>query len=144
MADVMDIAAIMKVLPHRYPFLLVDRVTECDFQRRIVGLKNISITEPHFQGHFPQHPIMPGVLQLEALAQLAGILLNSIAQRPGAVAYLTTADNVKFRRMVVPGDQLRLEINLLRARTRVAEVEGFSSVGDDRACQAVMKFAYSE
>jgi beta-hydroxyacyl-ACP dehydratase FabZ len=144
MADVMDIEAIMKVLPHRYPFLLVDRVTECDFQRHIVGFKNITITEPHFQGHFPHHPIMPGVLQLEALAQLAGILLNQLAQREGAVAYLTTADEVKFRRMVVPGDQLRLEINILRARSKVAEVEGFSSVGDLRACQAIMKFAYAD
>lgn len=144
MADVMDVKAIMKVLPHRYPFLLVDRITECDHEKHIVGIKNVSATEPHFQGHFPEHPVMPGVLQLEAMAQVAGILLNSLAERPGAVAYLTTVDGAKFRRMVVPGDQLVLEVNLLRSRPRVAEVEAFASVGGERACQAIMKFAYAD
>jgi len=134
-----DIARIMECLPHRYPMLLVDRVLEFEEGHRIVGLKNVTINEPFFNGHFPQHPIMPGVLIVEALAQCGGLLLmNEIEDREGKVVYFMSLDGVKFRRPVIPGDQLRLEVELLQLRGRVCKLKGFARVDGNVAAEATM------
>ena len=115
--QVLGIEEIMKVLPHRYPFLLVDRMLEIDAGKRIVGIKNVTINEPFFQGHFPGHPIMPGVLIIEAMAQVGGMLLMGAVPDPEKkVVYFTSLNNVKWRRPVKPGDQLRFELELLQVR----------------------------
>jgi len=143
----MDIGRIMKILPHRYPILLVDRVLELVPQERIVGLKNVTINEQFFQGHFPGHPVMPGVLILESMAQVAGIL--AFAGEGSAeeveknmedkVIYFMSIDKVKFRRPVVPGDQLRQEVVQTRRRGTVASYEGKAYVGEDLVAEAQMK-----
>ncbi|WP_372795729.1 3-hydroxyacyl-ACP dehydratase FabZ [Pontiella sp.] len=139
----MDINEIMGILPHRYPFLLVDRIMELDLEaQKIVGYKNLTFNEPFFQGHFPGEPIMPGVKQLEAMAQVAGILLNKINAREGAIAYFMAIDKAKFRRKVVPGDCLRMEIEITRMRSRMATVSGKAYVGEDLASQADLMFGY--
>ena len=139
----MDINEILAILPHRYPFMLVDRITEVDVEnKRIVGFKNLTFNEPFFQGHFPQEPIMPGVMQLEAMAQVAGILLNKVNQKEGEIAYFMAIDKAKFRRKVVPGDVLRMEIEVTRWRSRMALVHGNAYVGDELACQADLMFGY--
>jgi UDP-3-O-[3-hydroxymyristoyl] N-acetylglucosamine deacetylase/3-hydroxyacyl-[acyl-carrier-protein] dehydratase len=120
---------IMKVLPHRYPFLLVDRILEIEEKKRIVGLKNVTINEPFFQGHFPGHPIMPGVLIIEAMAQVAGVLvLNGIADRKSKLVLLAGVDGAKFRKPVRPGDRLRMEMKVLRSRASMAKVSGTATV----------------
>ncbi|QBG48167.1 3-hydroxyacyl-ACP dehydratase FabZ [Verrucomicrobia bacterium S94] len=141
--SVMDINDIMGILPHRYPFLLVDRITELDLEnQKIVGYKNLTFNEPYFQGHFPGEPIMPGVKQLEAMAQVAGILLNKIKDREGAIAYFMAIDKAKFRRKVVPGDCLRMEIEITRMRSRMATVSGKAYVDNEIASQADLMFGY--
>ena len=117
-ASRMDIGRILDVMPHRYPFLLVDRIIEMEGKKRIVGIKNVTINEPFFQGHFPGHPIMPGVLIIEAMAQVGGMLLmGTLVEMPEEkVVYFMSLDNVKFRRPVVPGDQLRFELEMLQFR----------------------------
>jgi beta-hydroxyacyl-ACP dehydratase FabZ len=140
----LEIDEIMKFLPHRYPFLLVDRILECDDKERIVGIKNMTINEPFFQGHFPGHPVMPGVLQLEAMAQVGGILISRAMKRPGDIAYFLSVDNAKFRRPVVPGDQLRIEVQLLKIRLGMAKVHGKVMVGDEMSCEADLMFAYKD
>jgi beta-hydroxyacyl-ACP dehydratase FabZ len=135
----MDIERILSVLPHRYPFLLVDRILEVDGTTRIVGLKNVTIGEPFFQGHFPGHPIMPGVLIVEAMAQVGGMLLMGAVEDPDTkVMYFTSLDNVKFRKPVKPGDQLRLELELLQMRGRVVRMRGVARVEGDVVCEAEM------
>ncbi|HAN48699.1 MAG TPA: 3-hydroxyacyl-[acyl-carrier-protein] dehydratase FabZ [Nitrospira sp.] len=115
--SVMDNVEIQSILPHRYPFLLVDRIRELDPDRRIVGIKNVTINEPFFQGHFPGRPVMPGVLILEALAQVGGVLaFKSLGSVGRPVVYLTGIDGAKFRKPVVPGDILRLEVDVLKKR----------------------------
>ena len=139
----MDVNDILAILPHRYPFMLVDRITEVDVEnKRIVGFKNLTFNEPFFQGHFPQEPIMPGVMQLEAMAQVAGILLNKVNEKEGEIAYFMAIDKAKFRRKVVPGDVLRMDIEVTRWRTRMALVHGKAYVGDELACQADLMFGY--
>lgn len=142
--SVMDSKDILKVLPHRYPMLLVDRVLECDGKERIVGLKNITFNEPYLQGHFPGDPIMPGVLQLEAMAQVAGILMNQMFGGNGRIAYFLAIDNARFRRVVRPGDQLRIEIQFLRARLGMSKVHGQAYVGDELASEADLMFGYQD
>jgi beta-hydroxyacyl-ACP dehydratase FabZ len=132
----MDIQEIMKLLPHRYPFLLVDRVIECDDQRRIVGIKNVTMNEPFFQGHFPGVPVMPGVLQIEAMAQTGGILINRIANAGERVPFFMSIDNAKFRRVVKPGDQLRIEITITTLKPRVAKFSGKCLVDGEVASEA--------
>lgn len=140
----MEAEEIIKVLPHRYPFLLVDRILECDLKERIVGLKNLTLNEPFFQGHFPGKPIMPGVLQLEAMAQLGGILLNKMSGRQGVISYFTGIDEARFRRMVVPGDQLVMEVIIEKVRLGSAKVRATARVDGQVACEAVMMFRMGE
>ncbi len=130
----------MKILPHRYPFLLIDRVIELEGYKRAVGIKNVTINEPFFQGHWPGQPIMPGVLHVEAMAQLAGVLLLRRKLNTGKVAVLLSIDKVKFRRAVVPGDQLRLEGETQSVRARSARVHGRATVDGELACEAKMNF----
>jgi UDP-3-O-[3-hydroxymyristoyl] N-acetylglucosamine deacetylase/3-hydroxyacyl-[acyl-carrier-protein] dehydratase len=136
---VFSIEDIMQVLPHRYPFLLVDRILELEEGKRIVGLKNVSINEPFFQGHFPGHPIMPGVLIIEAMAQVGGMLLmRTIADPSSKVVYFMSLDNIKFRRPVKPGDQLRLELEVLQLRGPICRMRGVAMVDGQVATEAEM------
>ena len=135
-AAVFDVRSIRKVLPHRYPFLMVDRLVELVDDRRAVGIKNVTINEEFFQGHWPEQPIMPGVLVLESLAQAGGLMFAKRCLETRKVALLLSLDRVKFRRTVVPGDQLTLEIEAVRVRARTAHVHGRALVGSDIACEA--------
>ena len=141
---VMGIDEIERYLPHRYPFLFIDRVVESDWETRIVAVKNISVNEPYFQGHFPGHPVMPGVMQLEVMAQAGGLLLNRKHGREGIIAYFTAVRNAKFRRMVVPGDQLRVEVEFQRHRLRSVKVHGRITVDGELSCEADLMFGYTE
>ena len=136
-------ADITKILPHRYPMLLVDRVVEIEPGKRVKAYKNVSANEPFFNGHFPDLPIMPGVLQIEALAQASAFLTSSLdGFDPGkSVAFLMSIDDVKFRRLVEPGDRLDLEVVLLQSRRGIVKVQGKSSVDGERACEAVITVA---
>jgi len=137
--SVYTIEDIMQVLPHRYPFLLVDRILEIEEGKRIVGLKNVTINEPFFQGHFPGHPIMPGVLIIESMAQVGGMLLmRTIADPSSKVVYFMSLDNIKFRRPVRPGDQLRLELEVTQLRGATCRMRGVASVDGQVATEAEM------
>jgi UDP-3-O-[3-hydroxymyristoyl] N-acetylglucosamine deacetylase/3-hydroxyacyl-[acyl-carrier-protein] dehydratase len=138
-SQVLGIEEIMKVLPHRYPFLLVDRIIEVDAGKRIVGIKNVTINEPFFQGHFPGHPIMPGVLIIEAMAQVGGMLLMGAVSDPEKkVVYFTSLNNVKWRRPVKPGDQLRFELDLLQVRGMMCKMQGVAKVEGEVVAEAEM------
>jgi UDP-3-O-[3-hydroxymyristoyl] N-acetylglucosamine deacetylase/3-hydroxyacyl-[acyl-carrier-protein] dehydratase len=138
MSKVMPIEEIMKVLPHRYPFLLVDRIIEMD-EKRVVGIKNVTINEPFFQGHFPGHPVMPGVLIIEAMAQVGGMLLmGSINDPDSKVVYFIALDNVRWRRPVKPGDQLRFELEVVQIRGTVCKMRGVAKVDGELAAEADM------
>jgi len=136
----MDVRRIMRLLPHRYPFLMVDRIIEIDADRRAVGVKNVSINEPYFQGHFPGQPIMPAVMVLEAMAQLSGILVGRRLEHIGKVGMLLSMDRVKLRRAVRPGDQLILEAEVLHVRTRTGHCQCRAFVGEELAAEADIKF----
>ncbi len=140
----LDVREVMKLLPHRYPFLLIDRVIEIDGYQRAVALKNVTINEPYFQGHFPQAPLMPGVLQLEALAQLAGVLLLRKLEHTGKLAVLMAIDKVKLRNPVSPGDQLRLEVETIRMRGELGRVRGTGTVAGDITAEADPTFALTD
>jgi len=133
-----DIALIKRVIPHRYPFLLVDKVRDIVYGKSAVGIKNVTVNEPHFQGHFPARPIMPGVTIVESMAQtatvLVGISMDLVDRDP--LVYFMTIDKCKFRRMVVPGDVLELHIEVLRHRGKVWRLKGVATVGGDVACEA--------
>ena len=133
----LDIGDILKLLPHRYPFLLVDRIREWESGQRIVGIKNVTANEPFFQGHFPGRPIMPGVLILEAMAQVGGVLALKSAPATGKpVVYLTGVDQAKFRRPVIPGDQLRFEIDVIKRRSPFWKMQGRAFVETNLVCEA--------
>jgi UDP-3-O-[3-hydroxymyristoyl] N-acetylglucosamine deacetylase/3-hydroxyacyl-[acyl-carrier-protein] dehydratase len=138
--QVMDINQIMAIIPHRYPFLLVDRVIELEEGVRAVGIKNVTINEHFFQGHYPGTPIMPGVLIVEAMAQLSGVLLLKRLSHDNQVASLISMDKVKMRKPVHPGDQLRLEVEVVRSKARTAEVFGRAWIGDELAAEARIRF----
>src|SRR6267154_1339801 len=136
---VMEIGDIFKILPHRYPFLLIDRVIELERKKRIVALKNVTFNEPHFQGHFPDKPIMPGVLIVEAIAQAGGaLLMTEVPNRDELLMVFTGIERARFRRPVVPGDQLRIEVEVLAWRMTAARLEGKAYVGDKVAAEAVV------
>jgi UDP-3-O-[3-hydroxymyristoyl] N-acetylglucosamine deacetylase/3-hydroxyacyl-[acyl-carrier-protein] dehydratase len=137
---VLDVPAILKILPHRYPFLLVDRVLALEPDTGLRAIKNVSCNEPFFQGHWPGRPIMPGVLILEALAQAAGILIAQRHDPEREVALIASIDGVKLRRPVVPGDQLVLDVEALRSRPRTADVRGVARVGDQVVAEAKIRF----
>jgi UDP-3-O-[3-hydroxymyristoyl] N-acetylglucosamine deacetylase/3-hydroxyacyl-[acyl-carrier-protein] dehydratase len=136
----LDIRQILNLLPHRYPFLLIDRVIELDGFQRAVAIKNVTINEPFFQGHWPEQPIMPGVLQLEAMAQLAGVLLLRKLENTGKLAVLWSIDKVKMRGAVVPGDQLRIEVETIRAKPQVGHVRARTKVAGRLVAEAELKF----
>ena len=129
----------MKCLPHRYPFLLVDRILKIE-GNHIVGMKNVTMNEPYFQGHFPDHPIMPGVLQLEAMAQVAGILLLKKAEAANQLAYFMAAEDVKWRKPVLPGDALIIDIELTKARGKIGKAKGICKVGSEVVSEAEVTF----
>src|ERR1700676_926781 len=135
----LDINAIQKILPHRYPFLLVDAIEEIEPKKRIVGVKNVTINEHYFQGHFPGKPIMPGVLIIEAMAQTGGLLLLlEIPDREKKLLYFVAVDGARFRRPVVPGDQLKLEIKVLSWRGDFCKLEGRATVEGQLAAEATL------
>ena len=141
MLDNMDI---QKILPHRYPFLLVDRITELDEGKSIKGYKNVTINEPFFQGHFPNNPIMPGVLICEALAQVGAVLLLSLPENRGKLGVFTGINNFKFRRQVVPGDKLELEAELLQYRHGMGKANVKATVDGQVAAMGEISFAVIE
>lgn len=141
----MDIRGIVDLLPHRYPFLLVDRVLEFEPGRRIVAIKNVTINEQFFLGHFPGVPVMPGVLILEALAQAGAVLLlGDVPDRGSKLVYFTGVDEARFRRPVVPGDQLRLTMEVLKLRSRNCKMRGVAEVDGELAAEAVIMSALVE
>jgi beta-hydroxyacyl-ACP dehydratase FabZ len=137
METVLDITQIQAILPHRYPFLLVDRIVEYEPHTRVVGIKNVTLNEPFFQGHFPGAPVMPGVLIVEAMAQTAGVLmLATLPDRESKLVFFTGIDNAKFRRPVVPGDQLRMELTVLKLRQRYIRLRGEAFVDGQIVAEA--------
>jgi 3-hydroxyacyl-[acyl-carrier-protein] dehydratase len=139
---VLGIIEIMRILPHRYPFLLVDRITELEPDKRVVGLKNVTINEQFFQGHFPGMPVMPGVLIIECMAQVAGVMIYKDVHNPNEkLIYFTGIEKARFRRPVVPGDQLRVEMTLLNRRNNFGKLQGIATVEGKLAAEAVVTFA---
>ena len=136
----MDIKEIQRILPHRYPFLLVDRIIEIDLGKRIVGIKNVSVNEPFFQGHFPGYPVMPGVLIIEAMAQVGGVLaFKSVEEKmdiPGKLVYFAGIDKAKFRKPVFPGDQIRFELEVIHVKEPYWKLKGLALVDGKKVCEA--------
>jgi 3-hydroxyacyl-[acyl-carrier-protein] dehydratase len=132
---------LLEILPHRYPFLLVDKVLELESGQRVVALKNVTLNEPFFVGHFPGNPIMPGVLILEMMAQIGGVMLLTMDEHKGKLAYLAGVEKARFRKPVLPGDTLISEITLLRARGGMGWVKASTKVGDKVVCEAELAFA---
>jgi beta-hydroxyacyl-ACP dehydratase FabZ len=142
---ILDVREIMDRIPHRYPFLLVDRVIDLVPGSRIVAIKNVTINEPYFQGHFPGAPVMPGVLIIEALAQAGAVLLLSdIPDRDGKLVYFTGIDEARFRRPVVPGDQIRLTMEVLKLRSRTCKMRGRAEVDGELVAEAEIMSALVE
>lgn len=144
-AFVYSIGDILNILPHRYPFLLVDRILSVEPGKRIVGLKNVTFNEEFFQGHFPGAPVMPGVLIIESMAQVAGVLIyRDMPDRDRKLIYFTGIENAKFRRPVTPGDQLRIEMELLGRRSAFGKMGGRATVDGKLAAEAVVQFAITD
>ncbi len=139
----LDINGVMRLLPHRYPFLLVDRVAKID-GNHIIGIKNVSMNEPYFQGHFPGHPVMPGVLQLEAIAQVAGIVMLKNAENAGKIAYFMSAEDVKWRKPVHPGDVLVIDVELTKMRGKIGKAKGVCKVRGEVVSEAAVTFMLVE
>lgn len=137
----MDIQEIKDVIPHRYPFLLVDKVLEIEEEKRVVGLKNVTVNEPFFQGHFPDYPVMPGVLILEALAQVGAIAVLGMEKNKGKIGFLAGVDKCRFKRQVKPGDQLKLEVEITRMKGPIGKGKGKATVDGEVACEAEIIFA---
>ncbi|MCS7293655.1 MAG: 3-hydroxyacyl-ACP dehydratase FabZ [Gloeomargarita sp. SKYBB_i_bin120] len=142
MADVLTVEGIQKLLPHRYPFLLVDRIVEYVPGERAVGIKNVTFNEPFFQGHFPGRPLMPGVLIVEAMAQVGGIIVMQLPEAQGHLSVFAGMDKVRFRRQVIPGDQLVIEAQLLRVRMgRFGQVQGRARVNGELVAEGDLLFS---
>lgn len=139
----MDIEQIKKILPHRYPFLLVDRILEMT-EQKIVGTKCVTGNENFFQGHFPEKPVMPGVLMIEAMAQVGGVLMLSRGENQGKLAYLVTVNQARFRRMVVPGDTLVMTVEVVKLKSKVGVIQAVARVDGEIACEAEIMFALGD
>ena len=137
----LDINTIQKILPHRYPFLLVDRIIESN-DKRVVGLKNVTINEPFFQGHFPGQPVMPGVLILETMAQVGGVGALNLTDNLGKLAYFMSIKNARFRKPVVPGDQLIIEVEIIKKKLSIMQVRAVAKVAGEIVTEAEMMFAF--
>jgi 3-hydroxyacyl-[acyl-carrier-protein] dehydratase len=142
--SMLQIEQIMNILPHRFPFLLVDKILHIEKGKRIVGVKNVSVNEHYFEGHFPQYPIMPGVLIVEAMAQVGGILILSEERNTGRLIYFTGMDNVRFRKPVRPGDQLLIEVVPIRVRESAGKMKATASVQNTLVAEAELMFALVE
>lgn len=139
-----DINQIKAMLPHRYPFLLVDRVLELVPRQRLVALKNVTVNENFFNGHFPQQPVMPGVLIIESMAQAAGLVMLSEEEHKGKIPYFTGIDNARFRRTIVPGDQIIIEIDVIRIKGNVGRAKAVAKVDNQIATEAELMFVMGE
>ncbi|WP_079710606.1 3-hydroxyacyl-ACP dehydratase FabZ [Paraliobacillus ryukyuensis] len=137
----LDIQQIKDTIPHRYPFLLVDEITELDGEKRVMGKKNVTINEPFFQGHFPDYPVMPGVLIVEALAQTGAVAILNKEENKGKIGFLAGIDKCRFKRQVKPGDQLRLEVEITRLKGPVGKGKAIATVDGELACEAEIIFA---
>lgn len=137
----LDIEQIKEIIPHRYPFLLVDKIMEMEDNKRVVGIKNVTVNEPFFAGHFPEYPVMPGVLIIEALAQVGAVAVLGMEQNKGKIAFLAGVDKCRFKRQVKPGDQLRLEVEIIRMKGRVGKGKAVATVDGEVACEAEIMFA---
>lgn len=137
----LDVQQIKDIIPHRYPFLLVDRIIEQEEEKRIVGIKNVTTNEPFFQGHFPDYPVMPGVLILEALAQAGAIAVLGQKENKGKIGFLAGVDKCRFKQQVKPGDQLKLEVEIIRMRGSIGKGKGIATVDGKVACEAEIMFA---
>ena len=141
MGKTLDINIIQKILPHRYPMLLVDRIIEVS-EKRVVGIKNVTINEQFFQGHFPGQPIMPGVLIIEAMAQTGGICALNLSENIGKLAYFLAINKAKFRKPVVPGDTLRMEVDIIKTKMGIMQCRAVAKVDDEVVAEAEMMFAF--
>ena len=140
----LDIQQIQAIIPHRYPFLLVDRILEIEEGKRAVGIKNVSANEAFFAGHFPEYPVMPGVLIVEALAQVGAVVLLQSEENRGRLAFFAGIDNCRFKKQVQPGDQLRLEVEILRARGSIGKGKGVATVNGELVCETELMFALGD
>ena len=139
--SVLDINEVQSILPHRYPFLMVDRIVDLNSESKCTGMKNVTVNEPYFEGHFPGHPIMPGVLQLEAMAQVSSVLMLRKPENQGKIGYFMSANNVKWRRPVLPGDTLIIETEILKMRGSIGQTSCQCLVNGDVVSEAELKFA---
>lgn len=142
--ELLDLAAIKEIIPHRYPFLLVDKIIEIEEGVRAVGIKNVTGNEEFFNGHFPDYPVMPGVLIIEALAQVGAVALLKKEENKGKIGFLAGIDNCRIKRQVKPGDQLRLEVELTRLRSSFGKGKGVATVDGEIACEVEISFALGE
>ncbi|SFA48980.1 3-hydroxyacyl-[acyl-carrier-protein] dehydratase [Parageobacillus thermantarcticus] len=140
----LDSQQIQAIIPHRYPFLLVDRILEIEDGKRAVGIKNVSVNEPFFVGHFPEYPVMPGVLIVEALAQVGAVAMLKKEENRGRLAFFAGIDNCRFKKQVKPGDQLRLEVEIIRAKGSVGKGKGVATVDGELVCEAEIMFALGD
>ncbi|MFZ5648381.1 MAG: 3-hydroxyacyl-ACP dehydratase FabZ [Bacillota bacterium] len=140
----LDINEIMKIIPHRYPFLLIDRIMEVDPGKKAVGIKNVTVNEPFFQGHFPGYPVMPGVLIIEAMAQVGAVAVLSMPGMEGRLALFAGIDGARFRRQVVPGDQLTLEVEILKLKGTIGKGKGVAKVDGQLTAEADLMFAMQD